>query len=63
MAESGKMCESTRLRNRFENDAINDNGVLRRETELDVHAGMYNYLLRRRSVMPPALPQQLAGSR
>lgn len=46
-----------------ENDAINDNGVLRRETELDVHAGMYNYFLRRRSVMPPALPQQLAGSR
>lgn len=32
IAESGKMCESTRLRlagavsNRFENDAINDNG-------------------------------------
>lgn len=63
MQKAGKMYESTRLRNRFQNDAINDNGVLRREMELDVHAGMYNYLLRRRSVMLPALPQQLAGSR
>ena len=40
MQKVGKMCESTRLRNRFENDAINDNGVLRREMELDVHAGI-----------------------
>jgi len=67
IAENGKMCESTHLRPSratvSENDAINDNGVPRRETELDVHAGMYNYLLRRRSVMPPALPQQLVGSR
>jgi len=35
--KAGKMCESTRLRlggavsNRFENDAINDNGVPRRD--------------------------------
>jgi len=55
-----KMCESTRLRlggrvsNRFENDAINDNGVTRGNGTRDVHAGMYNYLRRRRGVMPPA---------
>lgn len=63
------MCESTRLRlgggvsNRFENDATNDNGVPRGDGTGDVHAGMYNYLRRRRGVMPPALRLRLDGSR
>jgi len=45
LRKAGKMCESTHLRPSratvSENDAINDNGVPRRETKLDVHAGMY----------------------